>query len=117
MNSLNKVLRNKAIRYLLLGLGFAAVIALTGMNVYSLYDIRDKMTLGVEERQIALVEDLMQDVRREIYSPFLGLNKIELEPVEYSISQSGQFPPQIQEKIELAARSPMFTVFIIHRLI
>ncbi|MBO6537618.1 MAG: GHKL domain-containing protein [Balneolaceae bacterium] len=109
MNSLNKVLRNKAIRYLLLGLGFAAVIALTGMNVYSLYDIRDKMTLGVEERQIALVEDLMQDVRREIYSPFLGLNKIELEPVEYSISQSGQFPPQIQEKIELAARSPMFT--------
>lgn len=109
MNSLNKVLRNKAIRYLLLGLGFAAVIALTGMNVYSLYDIRDKMTLGVEERQIALVEDIIQDVRREIYSPFSGLNKIELEPVEYSISQSGQFPPQIQEKIEAAAASPLFT--------
>ncbi|MBO6794748.1 MAG: HAMP domain-containing histidine kinase [Balneolaceae bacterium] len=109
MNSLNKVLRNKAIRYLLLGLGFAAVIALTGMNVYSLYDIRDKMTMGVEERQIALVEDLIQDVRREIYSPFTGLNKIELEPVEYSISESGQFPPQLQEKIEKAAASPLFT--------
>lgn len=108
MQSFNTLIRKKAVRYLLLGLGFVALIALTGMNVYSLYDIRDKMTLGEEERQMALLDELIRDVRSEIYSPFSGLNRIELEPVEYSISQSGQFPPQLQEKIQAASQSPIF---------
>lgn len=102
------MIRNKAFRWILLGLGFVAIIALTGMNVYSLYDIRDKMTEGEEKRQLALLDEVIRDVRREIYSPFTGLNKLELEPVEYAISQSGQFPPQLQEKIVSAAQSPLF---------
>ncbi len=108
MQSINSLIRKKGFRYLLLGLGFAAVIALTGMNVYSLYDIRDKMTLGEEERQMALLDDLVRDVRYEVLDPFLGLNALELEPVGYSIEETGQFPPQLQEKLILASKSPVY---------
>lgn len=102
------MIRNKIFRWLLLGLGVAAVVALTGMNVYSLYEIRDTMSAGEEERQLALLDEVIRDVRREIYTPFDGLHKIELEPVEYYISKSGQFPPQLQEKVSSAAESPLY---------
>ena len=108
MQSINSLVRNKVFRFLLLGLGFAAVIALTGMNVYSLYDIRDKMTLGEEERQMAMLDELVRDVRLEVLEPFLGLNMLELEPVEYSIEETGQFPPLLQEKLLLASASPVY---------
>lgn len=100
--------RNKAFRWILLLLGVAAIIALTGMNVYSLYDIRDKMTDGEEKRQIALVDDLVSDIRNEVYKPFRGLNRLELEPVEQSIANFGRFPSQVQEKINAASKNPIF---------
>ena len=108
MQSLNSFIRHKGFRYFLLGLGFVALIALTGMNVYSLYDIRDKMTLGEGERQMAMVDDLVRDVRLQVIGPFLGINKIELDPVEYTISETGQFPPQLQEKLLQASENTIY---------
>ena len=102
------MIRNKVFRWALLGLGIIAIIALTGMNVYSLYDIRDKMTQSEEERQLALLDEVIRDVRREVYAPFSGLHQIELDPVEYYISESGKFPPQLQEKVASASESPLF---------
>lgn len=100
--------RSKAFRWALLGIGLVAIIALTGMNVYSLYDIRDRMVVGEEERQLALLEDLVREIRYEIYDPFNGLGSLELEPTENTISAYGKFPPQVQEKIVSAAKSPLF---------
>lgn len=108
MQSINTFVSRKSFRYLLLGLGIIAIITLTGMNVYSLYDIRDKISLGEEERQMALLDDLVRDVTLELYTPFLGLNKLELDPVEYSIENTGQFPPQLQEKLLLASQSSIY---------
>lgn len=92
----------------MLALGLFAIIALTVMNVFSLYDIRDRMTEGEEERQFQLAEELVRDVRQQIYTPFSGLREIELEPVEYFINSSGQFPPQLKEGIINASKNPLF---------
>tara|TARA_R110000868_G_scaffold259361_1_gene517112 strand:+ start:11875 stop:13572 length:1698 start_codon:yes stop_codon:yes gene_type:complete len=101
-------MRSKIFRWVLLGLGLIAIIALTGMNVYSLYDIRDRMVDGEEERQLALLDEIVRNVRHQIYEPFNGLNQLELEPTENSISSYGEFPPQVHEKIVKAAESPLF---------
>lgn len=102
------MIRSKLFRWALLGIGLIAIIALTGMNVYSLYDIRDRMVDGEEERQLALLEELVREVRYEIYDPFNGLGSLELEPTEKTIASDGKFPPQVQEKIVTAAKSPLF---------
>ena len=100
--------RSKAFRWALLGTGILAIIALTGMNVYSLYDIRERMVDGEEERQLSLVDELTRNVWRQIYRPFEGLGNLELEPTESTIENSGKFPPQLHEKIISAAESPLF---------
>lgn len=99
---------SKFLRWVLLTLGLFAILALTGMNVYSLYDIRDRMVENEEERQLALLDDLIDDVRREFYIPFRGFESLEMEPIEKAISQSGTFPPQIHEKIINAAQHSLF---------
>lgn len=100
--------KSKAFRWALLGIGLLAIIALTGMNVYSLYDIRARMIDGEEERQLSLVDELTRNVWRQIYQPFEGLGNLELEPTESTIENSGMFPPQLHEKIISAAESPLF---------
>lgn len=102
------MIRNKAFRWILLALGLFAIIALTGMNVYSLYDIRDRIAEGEEKRQISLLEEQVRVIRTQIYAPFQGLRTLELEPTEYTIPSTGKFPPQMHEKIVNAAESPIF---------
>ncbi|GAB5409875.1 MAG: hypothetical protein BalsKO_22400 [Balneolaceae bacterium] len=102
------MLRSKAFRWALLGIGLLAIIALTGMNVYSLYDIRDRMVDGEEERQLQILDDLVRDISRDVYEPFIGLGSLELEPTENTIVNQGKFPPTVQEKIIAAAQSSLF---------
>jgi signal transduction histidine kinase len=78
------------------------------MNVYSLYDIRDRMVEGEEKRQLALLDDLVDNVVREFYRPFQSLVSLELEPVERSIEQKGEFPPLVHERIIDVSNNPIF---------
>lgn len=99
---------NKAFRWILLLIGVTAILSLTGINVYMLYDIRHNMEDGEEKRQVALLEEIVDKVRDQVYSPFRGFNKLELEPIEYTVKEDGAFPAQVQEKIMGAAQSPLF---------
>lgn len=108
MKSMNSLISKNSFRYLFLGIGFVAVIALTGMNVFSLYDIRDKMKKGEEERQMALLDDLIRDVRLKVLEPFIGLNKLEIEPFEYLLQTRKKFPYELQEKILLASKNSVY---------
>ncbi len=60
-------------------LGLIAVIALTGMNVFSLYDIRERVTESEEERQLKKAEEVAFLVQSEIYQPFNKLLSISKE--------------------------------------
>jgi len=102
------MLRSKLFRWALLGIGLLAIIALTGMNVYSLYDIRDRMVDGEEERQLQILDDLVRDISFHIYEPFTGLGSLELEPTENTIVNYGKFPPSVHEKIIAASESHLF---------
>ncbi|MBD3616666.1 MAG: HAMP domain-containing histidine kinase [Gracilimonas sp.] len=104
-----KVLRNRAFRWVLLMSGLVAIIALAGMNVLSLYDLRDRMVEGEEERRIDQMDEINDTIRNQIIDPLRGLGKIELEPIESSIQQTGQFPDNMQEILIKASQSPFFT--------
>ena len=100
--------RNKIFRYVLLALGLLAIIALTGMNVYSLYDVRDKMVEGEEKRQLAVLDEMVNSIRLDIYRPFWPLRAMELEPIERSIENSGQFPVNLRNEIDSISHNPIF---------
>lgn len=103
-----KVLRNRGVRWVLLMTGLVAIIALTGMNVLSLYDLRDRMVESEEERRIDQLDEINDTIRNQIISPLRGLSKIELEPIESSIQQTGELPENILEVLAKSSESPYF---------
>ncbi|MCP9290755.1 sensor histidine kinase [Gracilimonas sediminicola] len=103
-----KILRNRAFRWILLMLGLSAIIALTGMNVLSLYDLRDRMVESEEERRIDQLDEINDTIRNQILEPLRGLYRIELEPIESSLQQTGQLPENIQDVLTRSSKSPFF---------
>ncbi len=101
--------RNRAFRWILLMMGLVAIIALTGMNLYSLYEIRDRVTEGESERQIRKAEEITLKVRSELYSPFFSLSRLELEPLEESLNKKGRFPENILSIMKEVSNNPIYT--------
>ncbi|NBW70648.1 MAG: sensor histidine kinase [Bacteroidetes bacterium] len=99
----------RIIRWTLLIVGVLAILTLTATNVYTLYNLRDSLIQGEQKKQIALLEEVVLNVRRSIYQPYSGFNSLELEPIEGSIQDEGQFPDQVREKIKEVAKSPIFS--------
>lgn len=103
------MLINKVIRWGLLSTSLIAILTLTAMNVYMLFDVRDTLIQGEQKKQLALLDEVVLNVRRTIYRPYRGFNTLELEPIEGSIEKRGQFPEQVREKIVQVAMSPVFS--------
>ncbi|MBO6585418.1 MAG: HAMP domain-containing histidine kinase [Gracilimonas sp.] len=103
-----KILQNRAFRWILLMLGLSAIIALTGMNVLSLYDLRDRMVESEEERRIDQLDEINDTIRNQILEPLRGLSRIELEPIENSLQQTGQLPDNFQDVLARSSKSPFF---------
>lgn len=99
----------RIIRWTLLIVGVLAILTLTATNVYTLYNLRDSLIQGEQKKQIALLEEVVLNVRRSIYQPYSGFYSLELEPIEGSIQDEGQFPDQVREKIKEVAKSPIFS--------
>ncbi|MEX0597675.1 MAG: sensor histidine kinase, partial [Candidatus Paceibacterota bacterium] len=103
-----KVLRNRGFRWILLMLGLVAIIALTGMNVLSLYSLRDSMVEEEVDRRIDQLDDINDSIRNQILEPLRGLHQLELEPIESTLQTTGQLPSNIQEILDRASKSPFF---------
>jgi len=104
-----KFIRNRGFRWILLMLGLFAIIALTGMNVLSLYDLRDSMVDEEVDRRIDQLDDINDSIRYQILEPLRGIRQLELEPIESTLQNSGQLPSNIQEILDRASQSPFFT--------
>ncbi len=104
-----KILGNRAFRWALLMIGLFAIIALTTMNVLSLYDLRSRMVEGEEERRVDQLDEINDSIRNQIIDPLRGISSIELETIENSIQHSGQLPDNINEVLTRSAASPFFT--------
>lgn len=100
--------KSKALRWFLLLLGLGAIIALTGMNVYSLYGLRDQMIEGEKERRIDQLDEISKNIRLKLLEPLIGLYKIDVENVESSIDETGQFPRNVQEKLIAASEYELY---------
>jgi signal transduction histidine kinase len=104
-----KILGNRAFRWALLMIGLFAIIALTTMNVLSLYDLRNSMVEGEEERRVDQLDEINDSIRNQIIDPLRGISSIELETIESSIQHSGQLPDNINEVLTRSSASPFFT--------
>jgi len=100
-----KVGRNRLVRWILLMMGLVAIIALTGMNVFSLYDIRERVTESESERQLKKAEEITSLVQSEIYQPFTKLLNIDNQ-AEASLEDTGKLSETLERIFTDLADNP-----------
>lgn len=100
-----KASRNRFMRWVLLMLGLVAIIALTGMNVFSLYDIRKRVTESESERQLKKAEEITTLVQSEIYEPFSKLLNIDKQE-EASLEDDGKLSKTLEKIFADLADNP-----------
>ncbi len=86
-------------------LGLLAIIALTGMNVFSLYDIRERVTESESDRQLKKAEEITTLVQAEIYQPFNKLLNIDSNE-EASLENEAELSNTLERVLTDLAENP-----------
>lgn len=105
----NKYKQSNTLRWFFLGVGILAVIVLTGLNVYSLYALRESTIESAKENRKIQLEEFADAVRHRFYYPFRGLSKLDMNDLQNSWNESGDFPKQFREVLTNAIHDSLFT--------
>jgi signal transduction histidine kinase len=109
MTLFNKYKQSNTLRWFFLGIGILAVIALTGMNIYSLYALRESTIVSAKENRKFQLEEFTNKVRYRFYRPFRGISKLDMNDLEDSWEASGNFPVHFQNVLMDALEDSLFS--------
>ncbi|MCC5907241.1 MAG: HAMP domain-containing histidine kinase [Balneolaceae bacterium] len=104
-----KFKQSNSLRWFFLGIGILAVIALTGMNVYSLYALQESTIESAKENRKFQLEEFTNKVRHRFYRPFRGISKLDMNDLENSWEASGHFPIHFQNVLKDALSDSLFS--------
>ena len=104
-----KCKESSSLRWFFLGIGIVAVLLLTGMNVYSLYALRESTIESAEENQRLQLEEFTNKVMYRFYYPFRGINKLDMNDLQESWQANGSFPDHFREVLNEAIEDSLFT--------
>jgi signal transduction histidine kinase len=109
MRLFKKYKQSNTLRWFFLGIGILAVIALTGMNIYSLYALRESTIESAKENRKYQLEEFTNKVRYRFYRPFRGISKLDMNDLEDSWEASGNFPIHFQNVLKDALEDSLFS--------
>lgn len=100
--------RYSSLRWILLAAGVIAILGLTSMNVYSLYELHES-TIQVDRQPKKLqVAEFADRVRYRFFKPFWGLGSTNIERLKSQFSQNNQFTGAINKRVKQAATDSIF---------
>ncbi|WP_372636095.1 sensor histidine kinase [Fodinibius sp.] len=100
--------RYDSLRWILLAAGVVAILALTSMNVYSLYELHES-TIQVDRQPKKLqVAEFADKVRYRFFKPFWGLSSTNMERLKSRFNQDNQFTADINKRVKQAATDSIF---------
>lgn len=101
--------RNRSLRLMFFGIGLAAVIALTGMNVYSLYELRESSIEAAKDNKKNQIEEFTRQVGFRFMQPFRGVRKLDVEYLQEYYQQHDDFPQNLKNVLVEASRDSIFS--------
>lgn len=105
----NKYKQSNTLRWFFLGVGILAVLVLTGLNVYSLYALRESTIESAKENRKIQLEEFTEAVRHRFYYPFRGISKLDMSDLQQSWKESGNFPVHFREVLANTIEDSLFT--------
>lgn len=95
-------------RVTLLAMGIAAILALTGMNLYSLYSLHVSAVDSSVEKQREQLEDMVLGVRARMLSPVNDLWRTDMNEFREMREQQAGIPPQMYEILKSVNEDPLY---------
>lgn len=104
----NMFRKHNTVRWLFLGLGIVAVLALTAMNIYSLYALRESTIEAAKDNKKSQLDEFTFQIRHQFGEPFRELTKLDIEKLEQSWKLSGNFPEHFKNVLVKASNNPLY---------
>lgn len=98
----------KSLRLFFFGIGLVAVIALTGMNVYSMYELRESAINTAYDNKKDQIEEFTNNVRSRFSQPFRGIRKLDIEHLQMFYARHSDFPENFKDVLYEASQDPIF---------
>ncbi|MEX1212330.1 MAG: HAMP domain-containing sensor histidine kinase [Balneolaceae bacterium] len=102
------MIRNRSLRLLFFGIGLAAVFVLTGMNVYSLFQLRESTIEAAYDHKRNQLDDFTNHVRYRFFQPFRGIRKLDIGYLQNFREKHGHFPNNFMEVMAQADKDSIF---------
>ena len=96
-----------SLRWILVA-GVIAIIALTGMNVYSLYSLHEHTLESSRENQKLQIAEFSDKIRYRFFKDFFGLGSADINRLENQFKQSGQFTQEVTNLLNTAAKDSIY---------
>lgn len=101
--------RYSKLRWVLLAAGVIAILGLTGMNVYSLYQLHESTIETDQEPKKLQVAEFADRVRYRFFKPFWGLSSTSIEKLQSHFEKTNQFTEEVATRVQEAAEDSIFT--------
>lgn len=88
--------------------GIFAILGLTGMNVYSLYTLRDQTVDLQKENKKLQVTEFADQARNRFRLPFYGIGSKDIEKMEETFKETGQFTVEVFKILKNAAADSIY---------
>jgi signal transduction histidine kinase len=109
MTLFNNIKKRNTLRWFFLGIGIVAVLALTTLNIYSLYALRESTIEAAKDNKKNQLEEFTHQIRHRFYRPFRDFSKLNIEQLEDSWEISGNFPEAFKAVLSDAIKDSIFT--------
>lgn len=109
MTLFNSLKKRNTLRWFFLGIGIVAVLALTTMNVYSLYALRESTIEVTKDNKKNQLEEFTSQIRMRFFGPFFDIRNLDIEQLEQSWEVSGSFPEQFTSVFISALSDSVFS--------
>ena len=108
MNPFHRYIKGNTLRWFFLGLGLLAVVALTALNIYSLYALRESTIEAEKENRKVQLEEFTQKVRYRFYQPFRVIRNLDINEMEQSWEEFGAFPEHFYAVLDEAIEDSLY---------
>lgn len=109
MTLFDRFKQSNTTRWFFFTIAILAVLALTSMNIYSLYALRDSTIEAAKENRKYQLEEFTSQVSHHFYKPFRGIRHLDMADLEYSWKKNGDFPEHYNQVLFSALEDSLFS--------
>jgi signal transduction histidine kinase len=99
---------SKSLRLIFFGIGLIAVVALTGMNIISMHELRKTTIEIAQEDKKNQIEEFTTQVRYRFFQPFRAIRRLDISHLQQYYDIHNDFPDTFKEEIIDASLDSIF---------